>query len=101
MSCHIRPLPPPNLERIFTKEELAEHDGEKEDGTIYVAIKGIVFDVTAKKAMYGPSGGYHCFAGKDASKVKRHGHGYKLFAQTNRREYAEWDYHSIVLEQVP
>ncbi|KAF9550815.1 hypothetical protein EC957_011362 [Mortierella hygrophila] len=63
------PLPPPNLERIFTKEELAEHDGEKEDGTIYVAIKGIVFDVTAKKAMYGPSGGYHCFAGKDASKA--------------------------------
>ncbi|KAF9146505.1 hypothetical protein BGX30_014570 [Mortierella sp. GBA39] len=63
------PLPPPNLERIFTKEELAEHDGEKEDGSIYVAIKGIVFDVTAKKAMYGPSGGYHCFAGKDASKA--------------------------------
>ncbi|KAG0060162.1 hypothetical protein BGZ89_012498 [Linnemannia elongata] len=63
------PLLPPNLERIFTKEELAEHDGEKEDGTIYVAIKGIVFDVTAKKAMYGPSGGYHCFAGKDASKA--------------------------------
>ncbi|KAF9142567.1 hypothetical protein BG015_000749, partial [Linnemannia schmuckeri] len=63
------PLPPPNLERIFTKEELAQHDGEKEDGTIYVAIKGIVFDVTAKKAMYGPSGGYHCFAGKDASKA--------------------------------
>lgn len=67
-----RPLPPPNLERIFTKEELAEHDGSKgEEGMIYVAIKGIVFDVTAKKAMYGPSGGYHCFAGKDASKVTR------------------------------
>ncbi|KAG0297128.1 hypothetical protein BGZ96_007679 [Linnemannia gamsii] len=64
------PLPPPNLERIFTKEELAQHDGSKgEEGMIYVAIKGIVFDVTAKKAMYGPSGGYHCFAGKDASKA--------------------------------
>ncbi|KAG0311810.1 hypothetical protein BGZ97_011628 [Linnemannia gamsii] len=64
------PLPPPNLERIFTKEELAEHDGSKGDeGTIYVAIKGTVFDVTAKRAMYGPSGGYHCFAGKDASKA--------------------------------
>jgi predicted heme/steroid binding protein len=67
-----RLLPPPNLERIFTKEELAEHDGSKGDeGTIYVAIKGTVFDVTAKRAMYGPSGGYHCFAGKDASKVIR------------------------------
>ncbi|KAF9905126.1 hypothetical protein EC991_002012 [Linnemannia zychae] len=63
------PLPPPNLERIFSKEELAQHDGSNEEGSIYVAIKGIVFDVTAKKAMYGPSGGYHCFAGKDASKA--------------------------------
>ncbi|KAF9931871.1 hypothetical protein FBU30_009451 [Linnemannia zychae] len=63
------PLPPPNLERIFSKEELAEHDGTGENGTIYVAIKGIVFDVTAKKAMYGPGGGYNCFAGKDSSKA--------------------------------
>ncbi|KAF9107139.1 hypothetical protein BGX29_007200 [Mortierella sp. GBA35] len=63
------PLPPPNLGRIFTKEELAKHDGTGDEGTIYVAIKGIVFDVTAKKAMYGPSGGYHCFAGKDSSKA--------------------------------
>ena len=57
------------MERILTKEELAKHDGTSEEGTIYVAIKGIVFDVTAKKAMYGPTGGYHCFAGKDSSKV--------------------------------
>ncbi|KAG0216494.1 hypothetical protein BGX28_000008 [Mortierella sp. GBA30] len=63
------PLPPPNWDRVFTSEELAEHDGTKEDNAIYVAIKGTVFDVTAKKAMYGPAGGYHCFAGKDASKA--------------------------------
>ncbi|KAF9896220.1 hypothetical protein BX616_007887, partial [Lobosporangium transversale] len=63
------PLPPPNWSRIFTHEELAQHDGSKDDLPIYVAIKGTVFDVTTKKAMYGPSGGYHCFAGKDASKT--------------------------------
>ncbi|KAI1321180.1 hypothetical protein EDD11_007746 [Mortierella claussenii] len=63
------PLPPPNWSRIFSHEELLLHDGIKEDQPIYVAIKGTVFDVTAKKAMYGPSGGYHCFAGRDASKA--------------------------------
>ncbi|KAI7817602.1 cytochrome b5-like heme/steroid binding domain-containing protein [Gamsiella multidivaricata] len=64
------PLPPPNWSRIFSQDELAQHDGAAdEDKPIYVAIKGTVFDVTTKKAMYGPSGGYHCFAGKDASKA--------------------------------
>ncbi|KAI8354376.1 cytochrome b5-like heme/steroid binding domain-containing protein [Mortierella sp. GBAus27b] len=63
------PLPPPDWSRTFTSEELAQHDGTDEDKPIYVAIKGTVFDVTTKKAMYGPSGGYHCFSGKDASKA--------------------------------
>ncbi|KAG0326376.1 hypothetical protein BGZ99_009616 [Dissophora globulifera] len=63
------PLPPPNWSRSWTSEELSQHDGEDDDKAIYVAIKGTVFDVTAKKAMYGPSGGYHCFAGRDASKA--------------------------------
>ncbi|KAF9943112.1 hypothetical protein BGZ67_006480 [Mortierella alpina] len=63
------PLPSPNWSRIFTSEELTGHDGTEENSTIYVAIKGTVFDVTAKRAMYGPGGGYHCFAGKDASKA--------------------------------
>ncbi|KAF9115003.1 hypothetical protein BGX27_009222 [Mortierella sp. AM989] len=62
------PLPPPNFSTIYTADELAKHDGEKES-TIYVAIKGTVFDVTPKKAMYGPGAGYHVFAGKDASKA--------------------------------
>ncbi|KAF9985188.1 hypothetical protein BGZ65_011495 [Modicella reniformis] len=63
------PLPPPDWSRIFKHEELTQYDGAEEDKPIYVAIKGTVFDVTTKKAMYGPSGAYHCFAGKDASKA--------------------------------
>ncbi|KAF9354041.1 hypothetical protein BGX26_008194 [Mortierella sp. AD094] len=63
------PLPAPDFSRKFTADELAQNDGTKEGSSIYVAIKGTVFDVSAKKAMYGPEGGYHCFAGKDASKA--------------------------------
>lgn len=66
-----RELPPPNTTRVFTHEELAEHDGKDPEAPIYVAIKGTVFDVSAKRAMYGPGAGYSCFAGKDASKVKK------------------------------
>jgi len=66
------PLPAPNLSRTFTLKELSKFDGSDADKPIYVAIKGKVFDVSAKKAMYGPEGGYRCFAGRDASKVKKY-----------------------------
>jgi len=48
--------------------QLAAHDGKDPSKPIYVAIKGKVFDVSAKKEMYGPGAGYNIFAGKDASK---------------------------------
>ncbi|KAG0212785.1 Bifunctional protein GlmU [Mortierella sp. GBA30] len=57
------------MSRIFTAQELAQHDGTDPNAPIYVAIKGTVFDVSTKKEMYGPGAGYHCFAGKDASKA--------------------------------
>jgi predicted heme/steroid binding protein len=53
----------------FTHEELSKYDGTDASLPIYVAIKGSVFDVSTKKESYGPGAGYHCFAGKDASKV--------------------------------
>lgn len=34
---------------------------------MYVAIKGTVFDVSAKRDTYGPGGSYALLAGKDAS----------------------------------
>ena len=55
----------------FSPQELLEFDGSKPDTPIYVAIKGLVYDVTSKREAYGPGGSYHVFAGKDASKVCR------------------------------
>ncbi|KAK4051205.1 hypothetical protein OIV83_003027 [Microbotryomycetes sp. JL201] len=65
--------PPPDLklnppkDDPITKEELKKYDGSNPDLGIYVAIKGTVFDVSAKKDMYGPGCGYNIFTGKDAS----------------------------------
>ncbi|KAI5474664.1 cytochrome b5 [Pseudohyphozyma bogoriensis] len=60
-------LDPPK-DTPFTTEELKKFDGSVEGNPIYVAIKGSIFDVSAKKEMYGPGGGYHVFAGKDGSR---------------------------------
>ncbi|KAG0302006.1 hypothetical protein BGZ98_007872 [Dissophora globulifera] len=57
------------MSKTFTPAELAQHDGSTPGESIYVAIKGTIFDVSTKATMYGPGGGYHCFAGKDASKA--------------------------------
>lgn len=62
-----KPLGKPGT-RAFTLEELAEYDGAG-DRDCYLSVKGVVYDVTAAKEMYGPGGGYSIFAAKDASVV--------------------------------
>ena len=52
--------------RIFTETELAKHTTEATG--IYIVASGKVFDVTSAKEFYGPGGGYHFFAGRDASR---------------------------------
>ncbi|KAI9652343.1 MAG: hypothetical protein M1831_006890 [Alyxoria varia] len=49
-------------------EHLEKCTGINEGYPTYVAIKGKVYDVTGNKA-YGPEGGYHVFAGHDASRA--------------------------------
>ncbi|KAF9364713.1 hypothetical protein BGX34_000670 [Mortierella sp. NVP85] len=56
-------------DKRLTPEELSKYDGSGESGEIYVAIRGVIYDVTSKKDMYGPGGNYRVFAGKDASKA--------------------------------
>ncbi|KAF9033824.1 cytochrome b5-like heme/steroid binding domain-containing protein [Panaeolus papilionaceus] len=52
----------------FTTEQLKEFDGSDPSKPIYVAIKGDIFDVTAKAEVYGAGRSYNVFAGKDGSK---------------------------------
>lgn len=54
---------------ILTPTELALHDGTDPALPIYVAVNGTVFDVSANPGMYGPGGGYHFFAGRDATRA--------------------------------
>ncbi|KAK9325376.1 cytochrome b5-like heme/steroid binding domain-containing protein [Lipomyces orientalis] len=59
-------LDPPK-DRRFTLSELQQYDGAH-DPSIYVAVKGTVFDVTKNSKVYGPGGSYAIFAGKDGSR---------------------------------
>ncbi|TRM66919.1 cytochrome b5 [Schizophyllum amplum] len=52
----------------FTLEELKAFDGSDPSKPIYLSIKGTVFDVSAKRDVYGPGRSYGIFAGKDPSK---------------------------------
>ncbi|POY74865.1 hypothetical protein BMF94_2138 [Rhodotorula taiwanensis] len=60
-------LDPPK-DTPFTRQQLAQNNGKDESTPIYVAIKGKIYDVSAKRDMYGPGCGYHVFVGKDASR---------------------------------
>ncbi|QRV82019.1 cytochrome b5 [Ceratobasidium sp. AG-Ba] len=62
-----RQLQPPK-DDPYTLAELAAFDGQDPNRPVYVAIKGTVFDVSAKRDVYGPGGSYSVFAGKDGSK---------------------------------
>ncbi|ORX89616.1 cytochrome b5 [Basidiobolus meristosporus CBS 931.73] len=59
----------PPLDTPYTLEELKKYDGSSPDAPIYLAVKGVVFDVTPRREMYGPGSGYHIFTGKDASRA--------------------------------
>lgn len=60
----------PDPPRNFTQKQLLHFDGKKdessqEDKPVYLALNGIVFDVTDGKNFYGPDGPYEMFAGHE------------------------------------
>jgi len=59
----------PTNQRLFSENMLATFDGTVESKPIYLAIDGLVYDVTPGRATYGPGGSYHLMAGKDAARA--------------------------------
>uniref|UniRef100_A0A3B4T8X7 Neudesin neurotrophic factor n=1 Tax=Seriola dumerili TaxID=41447 RepID=A0A3B4T8X7_SERDU len=55
--------------RLFTEEELKRYDGSEEAQPIYMAVKGVVFDVTNGKEFYGKDAPYNALAGKDSTRA--------------------------------
>lgn len=60
-------LDPPKDDPI-PRHELLRYDGVRLD-KIYVAIRGVVFDVSSNVKAYGPGSLYHIFTGKDSSRA--------------------------------
>ncbi|KAL1742412.1 cytochrome b5-like heme/steroid binding domain-containing protein [Schizophyllum fasciatum] len=59
--------PPTVVYQTYTPKTLEKFNG-LDGGRILLAIAGTVFDVTAGRNFYGPSGMYGNFAGRDASR---------------------------------
>ncbi|XP_028844323.1 neudesin [Denticeps clupeoides] len=55
--------------RLFTEEELATYDGGQEGQPIYMAIKGVVFDVTSGKEFYAKGAPYNALVGRDSTRA--------------------------------
>ncbi|XP_029375851.1 neuferricin [Echeneis naucrates] len=54
-------------ERLLSRQELSQYDGQEGSKGLYLAVMGRVFDVHKGHKHYGPGGAYHVMAGKDAS----------------------------------
>jgi len=55
--------------KVFTEERLKQFDGSVEKREIFVAVRGIVFDVSKDKRKYGKGGALNVFAGREASRA--------------------------------
>ncbi|KAG8903388.1 hypothetical protein FRB99_003380 [Tulasnella sp. 403] len=56
-------------QKAYTESQLLRYDGTDPEKPILLAIDGTVYDVTEGRRIYGPGGGYHQFAGRDAARA--------------------------------
>lgn len=59
------------ITRTLTVDELKEYDGTDVTLPIYLALDGLVYDVSAGQEFYAPGGAYHYLAGKDSTVLLR------------------------------
>ncbi|XP_006013354.1 neudesin [Latimeria chalumnae] len=55
--------------RLFTDEDLAKYNGQEDNRPIYMAVKGVVFDVTSGRDFYGKDSLYNSLVGKDSTRA--------------------------------
>ena len=53
----------------FTPAHLLQFRGQSPTTPLYIGIKGLVYDVSGKRDMYGPGASYHVLTGRDASRA--------------------------------
>ncbi|KHJ88502.1 cytochrome b5-like Heme/Steroid binding domain protein [Oesophagostomum dentatum] len=58
-----------NEMQILNAEQLALFDGSRASRPVYLAILGRIYNVDKGKKHYGKGGGYHFFAGRDATRA--------------------------------
>jgi membrane-associated progesterone receptor component len=56
-------------EKKFTAEELKAFNGQEEGKPIYLAIRGVVYDVTAGANFYGKGASYNGLTGREAGRA--------------------------------
>ncbi|KAJ1536825.1 hypothetical protein HK405_014996, partial [Cladochytrium tenue] len=62
------PHAPPGS-RVFSLADLTAFDGADSAKPLYIAVAGVVYDVSGSRALYAPGTKYGIFAGRDASKA--------------------------------
>jgi membrane-associated progesterone receptor component len=65
----VAPPKPKVVPRAYSVAELAERNGTGADKAIWLAIKGKIYDVSAKPHFYGPGASYGVFAGRDVTRA--------------------------------
>nr|XP_032818651.1 neudesin [Petromyzon marinus]APA19933.1 neudesin [Petromyzon marinus] len=55
--------------RLFTDADIAEYNGDDPEKPIYMAVNGVVFDVSTGKGYYGKGASYNALAGRDSTRA--------------------------------